>query len=478
MKLFRAPASIFWVAFVLRVAVILIGHTYRIRVTDQHFDFGFEAGRIARSLVAGQGYGNPFNGYSGPTAWLPPLYPLLLALSFKLFGVYSAGAAFAIMLLDSLFSALIVPAVYEIAARCFDAYGLARRASLKVAPVALWSAWLWAVNPAAMQYAVHWVWEMSLSACLFAWALVVALRLRGVGELRGERALSAGFYGPAGGTAEPGRLRLWIGFGLLWGAIALSNASLLLMFPASLGWLWWPMVRDPSRRRALGPWLTGSLAACVTFGLVLAPWVVRNERVLHAFVPTRANFGIEFWHSTQFAENGPLPWGGAMPMSDRVPEFQRYVQEGEVRYAKEKGEIAKRNLRARPDLFVRYTLERIQFFWFGVPHPEDGHPVREYLRILQYAATSLAGLLGLALMWRRRVGGAGLVGLTFVCVPLVYYAVTVQARFRHPLEPLITVCAVYLFRSTEPRSSRSGSGAAGQVPAEESRESTAASSST
>ena len=94
---FRAPRTILWVAFALRVACIAIGHTYRIRVIGDHFDFGFEAGRIARSLVQGHGYANPFNGWSGPTTWLPPLYPLLLALAFKLFGIYTNSAAFFIL---------------------------------------------------------------------------------------------------------------------------------------------------------------------------------------------------------------------------------------------------------------------------------------------------------------------------------------------------------------------------------------------
>ena len=75
----QRPWMIFWVGFAVRVVVILVGHTYRIRGDQGDFNFGFEAGRIARSLVTGQGYANPFNGVSGPTAWLPPLYPLLMA---------------------------------------------------------------------------------------------------------------------------------------------------------------------------------------------------------------------------------------------------------------------------------------------------------------------------------------------------------------------------------------------------------------
>jgi hypothetical protein len=36
-------------------------------------------------------------------------------------------------------------------------------------------------------------------------------------------------------------------------------------------------------------------------------------------------------------------------------------------------------------------------------------------------------------------------------MPVPYYLLTVQARFRHPIEPLIAVLAVYLFRSVESR---------------------------
>lgn len=445
----------------LRLAAILIGHTYRVRVDERNFNFGFEAGRIARSLATGHGYGNPFNGISGPTAWLPPFFPLLMALAFKLFGVYSRGAALFVMTLDSVFSALIAPALYEIAARCFDAYGLARRRSRLAAPVATWAAWLWAVYPAAMQYAVHWLWEMSLSACLFSWALVYTLRLRGTGELEGVRTAS----GPEANSfavkslfamtqSAPGAdLCLWLMLGLLWGLIALSNASLLLVAPATFVWPLWPSLREAARARrwqAFARPLGGAALATLAFAAVLAPWVIRNERVLHAFVPTRANLGVELWQSTHF-DYYAIPWGHALPMWAGDPEFQRYIREGEVRYAAAKGVEARERIRAHPWPFARNILLRIQFFWFGVPHTSGPHPWNEFLRILNYSFPSLAALLGLALALRRHVAGAWMIFWSFVLLPLPYYLITVQARFRHPLEPLIAVLAVYLFRSSEPQ---------------------------
>jgi asparagine N-glycosylation enzyme membrane subunit Stt3 len=68
---------------------------------------------------------------------------------------------------------------------------------------------------------------------------------------------------------------------------------------------------------------------------------------------------------------------------------------------------------------------------------------------LSYCFLSVCGLLGLALMLKRRVEGAGLFALVFVLLPLPYYLITVQPRFRAPMEPLIAILAVYLFRSAE-----------------------------
>jgi hypothetical protein len=423
---FTAPWSIFWVGFALRVAVILIGHQYKVRTDQANFNFGFEAGRIARSLATGHGYANPFNGISGPTAWLPPLYPLLLAAVFKFFGVYTRTSAFAILTLNSIFSAAVAPAVYEIAARCFDAKGLARRASAHAAPVALWSAWLWAVYPAALQYAIHWIWEMSFTAFLFAWVIVIALRLR-----------------------ERHTLPRWIAFGLFWGLIALSNASLLLCFPAMMIWIAWPHLRT-GRWLPLQPGILGAALACLVFAAVLAPWVVRNERALHAFIPTRGNLGVELYNSSLPMNDG-FPWGTAMPLWPEDPVFQQYIHMGEARFAAMRQHQAVANLRAHPGLLARWTLQRFFFFWDGTPHPPDRHPTQEYFRQLSYSFISACGLLGLALMLWRRIEGVGLFALCFALVPIPYYLVTVQPRFRHPLEPLIAILAVYVFRSATPR---------------------------
>jgi hypothetical protein len=122
---------------------------------------------------------------------------------------------------------------------------------------------------------------------------------------------------------------------------------------------------------------------------------------------------------------------------------------GELAYCRSQGERGKALLAADPARFVRETLLRIQFFWVGVPHAYDHGLLNEAFRRFDFSFLSVAGLLGLALSLHRRVPAAGLFAAAFLLLPLVYYVITVQARFRHPLEPLITVFSVYLFRNAD-----------------------------
>jgi 4-amino-4-deoxy-L-arabinose transferase-like glycosyltransferase len=406
---FRAPWQVFWVAFGVRVLYLTLAHTYRIHPEDDHMLFGQEMGRIARALATGFGFSDPFRGHTGPTAWVGPLYPLILAGVFKLFGVFTAQSAWVILTINSLFSALTARTTWEIAERCFSRN------------VANWSAWIWALYPAAMQYAVRWVWDTSLTTFLFSWVLVVALRMRSPD--------------PPGLTP-----RRWALLGLLWGLTGLSNPALLIFLPVCGLWV----LAGAGRRQA-----GGVLLAAALFLACLGPWTWRNWEVFHRFMPTRANFGAEL-----YLGNGPGSTGLLMEYDHPIQapdQLRLYARMGEVAYSRMRGDQAMAAIRADPGHFARNTLKRVFFFWAGVPHPISRTEWVEYARSLNFIFASVCGLLGLALAIRRRAPAAGLFAWAFVLIPLVYYAVAAHARFRHPLEPLIVVLGVYLFQSAEPR---------------------------
>ncbi len=94
-----------------------------------HWHFGYEAGRIARSIAQGGGFSSPLFEDTGPTAWMTPVYPYLVAGVFKLFGVYTKTSAIVLLSLNALMSALVCIPIFEIARISFGER------------VAKWSAW-------------------------------------------------------------------------------------------------------------------------------------------------------------------------------------------------------------------------------------------------------------------------------------------------------------------------------------------------
>src|SRR5215471_10982143 len=111
----KARNSFFWmflVALALRLALIVVGHTYKFKAYDNDFSFGWEMGRIGRAIASGRGFSDPFDGHTGPTAWEPPLYPYVIAGIFKLFGTYSNLSAIVLLLINSIFSALTLIPIF------------------------------------------------------------------------------------------------------------------------------------------------------------------------------------------------------------------------------------------------------------------------------------------------------------------------------------------------------------------------------
>src|ERR1700731_4645193 len=75
--------------------------------------FQQETGNIAYSLAQGKGFGSVFRADTGPTAWLAPIYPLMVAGIFKIFGSFTTTAFFAAVFLNVLFSsAACVPVFF------------------------------------------------------------------------------------------------------------------------------------------------------------------------------------------------------------------------------------------------------------------------------------------------------------------------------------------------------------------------------
>src|SRR2546425_1595318 len=101
--------------FVAGLIVRLIAVAYLAHVKPGMLSWGInEAGGIARWIVTNHSFSSPFHDSHGPTAWLGPIYPLIVAGIFLIFGVQTSASALAVMVFNSVCSATTGVVVYEV----------------------------------------------------------------------------------------------------------------------------------------------------------------------------------------------------------------------------------------------------------------------------------------------------------------------------------------------------------------------------
>jgi 4-amino-4-deoxy-L-arabinose transferase-like glycosyltransferase len=395
--------SQFWmvaIALFLRVGWIIVGHTYKFKATDNNFGFGWEMGRIAAAIASGHGFSDPFGAPTGPTAWEPPLYPYLTAGVFDIFGIYSRASAFVLLSINSFLSALTCIPIFLIARRIFSE------------KVAVGSAWTWALLPYAMSWCTRWVWETSLSALLLAVIFWLALTIE-----------------------DREGLQPWLEFGLLWAIAALNSPVLLAFLPASGLWAWY---RRAQRRK---PSFAGVVLASAVFMACLTPWLVRNYQAFGKFIFIRDNFGAELRLGNGNGADGT--WMQYLHPTQDLYAMRQYTSMGELAYIAMCKRQATDYIKADYPRFAVLCVKRFVYFWAGPPRLAQIWWLAQTKNSL-FLASSVLAFWGLGRALRRRKPGAWLLFWLFLLYPAIYYVVYPGQRYRHPIEPEMTILGVYL----------------------------------
>jgi 4-amino-4-deoxy-L-arabinose transferase-like glycosyltransferase len=388
------------ISFVLQIAAIGILRQYKTRAGDDHFGFGWEMGRIARSIAQGEGFSNPYGGHTGPTAWEPPLYPYLMGGVFKVFGVYTYASAWVLLTINSLLTVLTTIPVYLIAERMFGER------------VAIWSARTWALLPYVWYWSIHWLWDTTFTPLVLSLIVLMALDME---EWRG--------------------IRGWIIFGALWGVGALANPSMLTFLPFCGLWIW----RQRFKRGL--PSLAGVAVSSVIFFVVLTPWLIRNYEVFGRFVFLRDDFGLQLRLGNWKGADGML-MAYLQPSQNKL-EFEKFQRLGEVAYSTDCKRLAVEWIHENPSRFAVVSLKRCFYYWNGVPR-DTGSTAPVDFRSSLFLATSVLGIWGLARALRQKRRGAWLCAGLVLTYPTTYYFVFVNARYRHVIEPELFILAVFL----------------------------------
>lgn len=263
-----------------------------------------EAGGIARWIVTSHTFSSPFHDAYGPTAWLGPVYPGIIAFFFLIFGVQTPASALAVMCFNAVCSAATGIIVYEIGK------------DIHSEKAGLCAGWMWALSPyiAILPYIL---WDTALSALLCSGALLLTMRL---------------------GTSST--LADWTRCGALWGVAALVNPALLTPLPILA-----LLLSDRGRR-----WRQVVVLAMFT-SLVIVPWTVRNYIVFHEIMPIRSNGLAEIYFANCGFDTHPLGPG------------MEYQNLGEAAFTAQTGHAAIDYVRSHPMTFVRDSFRRSLWFW-------------------------------------------------------------------------------------------------------------------
>jgi hypothetical protein len=368
--------------------------------------FEQETGNIAMAVAAGEGYSSPTRKHTGPTAWLTPVYPLLVAGIFRVFGIFTLHAFYVAAALNILFSVATCITIFFVGLRIG---GPAR--GVAAASVA---AWIWALFPNAIVIPFQWIWDTSLTALLAATILWATMALAG-----------------------SSRTRDWCAYGLLWGFTLLTNPSVAAALPFLLAWLWW------SGRTTGANGMARSKRVAIALGLAILcciPWTARNYERFHRVIPLRSNFAFELWLGNNYVFDPHAPINARVT---RYGEERRYGQLGETAFMQEKWRLATEFIRAHKRLELRLTWWRFLDFWLGSHRPLEDFESSDsaWIRVifLVNLLTALGGVVGLVALWLRRKSLAFPVAAFVLAVPIVYYITHGSLRYRHPIDPILAL---------------------------------------
>ncbi len=392
----RRLVLIVMIGLALRLAVIALPNFENLMDAD-HIH-AWEPGNMARSLVAGRGFGSTLDS-TQPSAMMAPVYPLIVAVLFQLFGVHTAASIFAAHALNCLLNALAAIPIFLMARRSFG-----DRA-------AWWAAWIWAFFPYGIYFSAAWAWSTHLLLLSLCWLLVLAQRME-----------------------QSSRLALWAGFGLLAGFAGLTEPSVLLVIPFLLALACWRLHLDGKR------WFASGCVASLVMAAAISPWIIRNALVFHRFIPMRDNMGLELW----MGNNGyDLRWTSddLHPLHD-PQELADYNSMGELAYNNHKMQQAKAYIHTHRAWYAWMSLRRAVYIWTSYwsfdPDYIDLEPM-DPANIPFATCLTLLGLLGLIVAWRKTpFETIRFAGVLFL-FPVTYYFAHPEPYHLRPVDPLLVI---------------------------------------
>lgn len=401
-----ASMTVRHVTFILLLAII--SNTILAAVLPIIEDWRTEATRIAASVAQGQGFSSPFSQPTGPSAWISPVYPYLLACIFSIFGVFTTASYWVAIAVNIVVHALTCILLYYAAGEAFGPrvgwYSACALASFPLLfyPLVLLHVLGGGFAGLGLFISPNIIWYTHLSE--LAIVLLIWLTLRPTN---------------------------WIIYGTAWGVTSLINPAVLSFAPAFLAWRLW-------RRES---WRNIALAIVVT-ALCVTPWLARNYLVFHRLIFIRDNFGVELKLGNQIGQNGH--WKGDIHPDRNAYELSRVVAMGEAEYTRAAGLEARQTIRSNPGEFVRNTIRRVGYWWIGSPMQSRRLGRLQFIKYLPSFAFAALAFYGAFLTLQRKDENALLFVAALFFYPLIYYITHTfdSISYQYPIQPEMLALAI------------------------------------
>jgi hypothetical protein len=358
-------------------------------------DLGAEYFYIARSLTEGNGFANPFDAPTGPTAWMPPILPAILAV---LWWACAGNRAAVMIIVLTLQAAVLIGTGLLILA-------IAGRTTRRTGPGAVAGIYI-----AVLLCTFHDCFQANGDRWLSLLAIDVLLA-------------GCFWYGPLQTTS---RSAAWGAFGGLCALISPIAAFAWGVYSTALG----------LRQRAWGR--TALMLA--TAVVVLAPWTIRNYLVFGRWIPVKSNLAYEIYQSHCLQSDGLLNGQGQNlhPIHRHSRERREYEALGEIAYVDRKAAQVVKAVAADPlDLLDRIAARFLGATLWYVPTDRSPHASAAWFLWMQRVAHPLPflGLLVLVFVGVSR----GLTGSEWTTIAIYalyltpYIIVSYYPRYGFPL---------------------------------------------
>jgi hypothetical protein len=425
---------IYVVALVLRLIPVFLARGLGIGLDDM-----FQYDMLARSLASGNGFRwyakedlnqlapfvdfdlstvkeyDPLRGI--PTSFRAPLYPTFLAIIYFFSGT-GFSRFFAARLAQAIFlGAPLAPLTYWVAKRLFPLPSFIpssnNQRGREVERPARISAWVVACYPMLLIYPLGLGTENPFFILLLT-SFFFLLRSK-------EQPTTANY--------------LLSGFFL--GLTSLTRSVILPFVGLAVLWAWFIL----KQRR-------GAILIALTFGLTIAPWVIRNSLLHHKLTGIETSMGYNLYLGYYPQGNGSFVFGPSLDLLTILDDAER---------DKIGTQKALQFIKAQPERFIPLAIDRLGFF-FGLEKRVlmyfYGNNIIGYIPLpwlltisvillLPFVYISISAAFGLAyLRWKPE---HILLGLLFIGYLLPHVLILSEDRFHLALVPYIAILAAQVW---------------------------------